>query len=128
MRRPPTPTANSSPAAPALGAFTPAGIAADPFGLLYAADPAAGRVVRMWGDGTLLGTLGGPTNIGGSPLSSAAVAVAPASGQLLVADAGHNRILVYARDGTPLARWGAGGGSGTAGGGATGFNRPARWR
>jgi hypothetical protein len=80
----------------------------------------------MWGDGTFLGMLGGPGNVGGSPLSgSGSVAVDPASGELLVADSGHNRVLVYARDGTPLARWGSAGGNGAPGSGASGFKRPA---
>src|SRR5262249_7751325 len=84
-----------------------------------------GRIVRMWGDGTLLGVLGGSANIGGSPLSGAAsVAVAPGSGQLLVADTNQNRVLVYARDGTPPARWGAGARSGAVRSGPNGLNPP----
>ena len=45
---------------------------------------------------------------------SAAVAVDPASGEVYEADSGHNRVLVYSPLGTLLARWGSGGGDGTA--------------
>ena len=52
--------------------------------------------------------LGGPTDIGGAGLNGAqSVAVAGATGDVYVADSGHNRILVYAPSGALLAHWGA---------------------
>ena len=70
--------------------------------------------------------LGGPADLGGAQLSGAgSVAVAPGDGRrLYVADAGHNRVLVYGPEGTLLAKWGAGGGDGAAGSGPGEFNHP----
>jgi DNA-binding beta-propeller fold protein YncE len=112
----------NSVAAPRAGFHAPAGIAVDPRGPVYIADPGAQRVLRVWGDDTFLSELVGP---GGAPLSGAgAVAVAPASGTVYVADSGHNRVLVYSPEGALLASWGAGGGSGAAGAGPGEFNDP----
>ncbi len=107
----------------------PAGIALDPRGSLYVAEPTLGRIARLWGDGTFLSELGGTLAVGGASLASpAAVAVAPGSsagpggvagadyltgsrtgagadtgaGGVYVADTAHNRILVYPPEGTPL--------------------------
>jgi DNA-binding beta-propeller fold protein YncE len=80
----------------------------------------------MWGDGTFLAEIGGPSDVGGAGLSGVdAVAVAPGSGRTYVADAGHNRVLVYGPDGTLIARWGAGGGGGSASSARGGFNHPS---
>jgi DNA-binding beta-propeller fold protein YncE len=81
--------------------------------------------VHLWGDATYLSEVGGPADIGGAQLSGAgSVAVAAGSGDAYVADAGHNRVLVYGPEGTLLARWGAGAGDGTAGNGTGEFNHP----
>jgi DNA-binding beta-propeller fold protein YncE len=108
------------------GFSRPAGIGIDPRGSLYVADQGNERLVRLWGDATYLSELGGPADVGGAQLSGAgSVAVAAGSGDAYVADAGHNRVLVYGPEGTLLAKWGAGGGDGTAGGGAGEFNHPS---
>jgi DNA-binding beta-propeller fold protein YncE len=108
------------------GFFEPTGIGVDPRGTVYVADQGNERLVRMWGDGTFLSELGGPSGVGGAQLNGvAAVAVAPGSGRTYVADAGHNRVLVYGPEGTVLARWGAGGGNGVAGNAPGSFNHPS---
>jgi len=107
------------------GFNAPAGIAIDPRGSVYVADPGRERVVRLWGDGTFLSELGGPAELGGAQLAGAsAVAVAPFTGELYVADTQHNRVLVYESNGALIARWGAGGGDGAAGSGVGEFNHP----
>jgi tripartite motif-containing protein 71 len=106
--------------------FKPTGIGIDPHGSVYVADQGNERIVRMWGDGTYLSELGGPNSLGGAQLNGvAAVAVAPRSGRMYAADAGHNRALVYGPEGSVLARWGAGGGNGAAGSAAGSFNHPS---
>jgi len=113
------------------GFAAPAGIAIDPRGSVYVADPGNERLVRLWGDGTFLGELGGPGasspegELGGALFDGAgAVALNPATGQLYVADSDHNRVLVYGPEGSLQARWGAGEGDGQAGSGASGFDHP----
>jgi len=89
------------------------------------ADQGDERILRVWGDGTFLSELGGAAAFGGAQLSAAgAVAVAPASGLLYVADSGHNRVLAYDPEGSLRASWGAGGGNGSAGVGPGEFNDP----
>ena len=51
---------------PATGFASPAGIAVDPHGSVYVADAGNARVVHLWGEGTFLGELGGPADIGGA--------------------------------------------------------------
>jgi tripartite motif-containing protein 71 len=103
----------------------PAGIGIDPRGSVYVADQGNERLVHLWGDATYLSEVGGPADVGGAQLTGAgSVAVAAGSGDTYVADAGHNRILVYGPEGMLLARWGAGGGDGTAGSGTGEFNHP----
>ncbi len=110
---------------PATGFASPAGIAVDPRGSVYVADEGHARLVRLWGDGTFLGELGGPGDLGGAELAGAgALAVSAATGQTYVADAGHNRILVYGPEGSLLARWGAGAGDGASGDGPGAFDHP----
>ncbi len=105
---------------------TPGGIAVDPRGSVFLADRANARVVHMWGDGTFLGELGGPTNLGGAQLSGAnSVAVAAGPDETFVADTAHNRVLVYGPEGMLRARWGAGEGNGAAGSGVGEFDHPA---
>ena len=116
----------NSVAGPRPGFRAPAGIAVDPRGPVYVADPGRERILRLWGDGTFLSELGGPAAAGGARLSAAgAVAVAPASGRLYLADSGHNRVLEYSPEGSLLASWGAAGGNGSAGTGPGEFNDPA---
>ena len=105
---------------------TPAGIAVDPRGPVYVADLENERVLTLWGDGSFLAELGGPAATGGAQFNGAvSVAVAPATGDLYVADTNHNRVLVYDPAGRLLARWGAGGGDGTPGSEAGQFDQPA---
>ena len=80
--------------------------------------------MRLWGEGTFLGELGGPADhrrrrTGRRRLRSPWAAV---TDQTYVADAGHNRVLVYGPEGTLLAKWGAGEGDGASG------RRPRRVR
>ena len=104
----------------------PTGIGIDPRGSVYVADQGNERIVRLWGDGTYLSEIGGPNAIGGAQFNGiAAVAVAPVSGRVYAADAGHNRVLVYGPEGKLLARWGASGGSGAAGSAPGAFNHPS---
>jgi DNA-binding beta-propeller fold protein YncE len=101
------------------------GIGVDPRGPVYVADPGDERIVRLWGDSTFLTELGGPTFKGGAQLSGAgSVAVAPATGTTYVADANHNRVVVYSPGGSVIAKWGAGEGGGAPGGGQGEFNHP----
>jgi tripartite motif-containing protein 71 len=108
------------------GFVEPTGIGVDVRGSVYVADEGDERVARIWGDGTYLSEIGGPSDVGGARLNGvAAVAVAAGSGRTYVADAGHNRVLVYNAEGSLLARWGAGEGDGSASGEAGGFNHPS---
>jgi len=108
------------------GFAEPSGIAIDPRGSVYVADTANARVTRLWGEGTFLSELGGPTGFGGAQLSGAlSLAVSAATGELDVADTGHNRVLAYSPAGSLLARVGAGGGDGSAGSAPGAFNHPA---
>ncbi|HTA37079.1 MAG TPA: hypothetical protein VK761_10215 [Solirubrobacteraceae bacterium] len=107
------------------GFAKPTGIGVDPRGSVYVADEGNERVAQMWGDGSYLAEIGGPSDLGGAGLNGvAAVATALGSGRMYVADAGHNRVLVYGAGGTLLARWGAGGGNGAASSSLGGFNHP----
>ncbi len=108
------------------GFNTPAGIAVDPRGSVYIADTGNARLVRLWGDGTFLGELGGPGDLGGAQLSEAgSVAVAAGPDETYVADTAHNRVLVYGPEGSLRARWGGGEGNGQAGHGSGEFNHPS---
>jgi DNA-binding beta-propeller fold protein YncE len=108
------------------GFAKPSGIGVDPRGSVYVADQGNERIVHMWGDGTFLSELGGPNSLGGAQLNGASsVAVAPRTGRIYVADTGHNRVLSYGPEGSLQARWGAGGGNGTASSEAGGFNHPS---
>jgi tripartite motif-containing protein 71 len=104
----------------------PSGIGIDARGSVYVTDDGNERLVHLWGDGTYLSEIGGPADLGGAQLNGAdAVAVAPQSGRTYVADAGHNRVLVYGAEGSLIARWGAGGGNGAASSSAGGFSHPS---
>jgi DNA-binding beta-propeller fold protein YncE len=109
----------------------PAAIAVDGRGSVYVAEPASGRIARLWGEGTFLSELGGPSTIGGEELSEPGGVAAGGTGYVYVADTAHNRILVYPPEGSPLVApgrlrfsWGAGGGSGAAGSGPGEFDHP----
>jgi tripartite motif-containing protein 71 len=109
----------------APGFNSPAGIGVDPRGSVYVADQGNGRLVRLWGEGTFLGEIGGPADVGGAALSGAgSVAVAPGPDDTYVADTAHNRVLVYGPEGALRAKWGAGEGDGASGDGAGQFNHP----
>jgi tripartite motif-containing protein 71 len=110
----------------APGFAAPAGIGVDPRGSVYVADTGNARLARLWGEGTYLGELGGPADLGGAQLSGAgSVAVSAATGEVYVADTNHNRVLVYGANGSLLARWGAGEGNGAAGSAPGAFNHPS---
>ncbi|HEX4435787.1 MAG TPA: hypothetical protein VH061_03225 [Solirubrobacteraceae bacterium] len=107
------------------GFNAPSGVAVDPAGSVYVGDRGNARVARLWGDGTPLAEIGGPGALGGAGLSgNIAIAVSGTDQETFVADAGHNRILVYGPEGTLRARWGADGGSGAAGAGQDDFEHP----
>ena len=107
------------------GFSSPEGIAVDPRGSVYVADSANARLAHLWGDGTFLGELGGPADLGGAQLSGAgSVALASGPDETFVADTAHNRVLIYGPEGTLRAKWGAGGGNGAAGHGSGEFNHP----
>ncbi|MGD0453869.1 MAG: 6-bladed beta-propeller [Solirubrobacteraceae bacterium] len=109
----------------AAGFASPAGIAVDPRGSVYVADPGNQRVVHLWGDGTFLGELGGPADLGGAELAGAgALAVSAVTYQTYVADTDHNRVLVYGPEGSLQAKWGAGEGDGSPGSGPGAFDHP----
>jgi DNA-binding beta-propeller fold protein YncE len=103
----------------------PAGIAFDPRGAVYVADPGGGRIVRLWGEGTYLSEIGGPSELGGALLNGAgSVAVSASTGDLYVADTEHNRLLIYSSTGTLLAKVGAEGGNGAPGSQSGAFDHP----
>jgi tripartite motif-containing protein 71 len=103
----------------------PSALAFDPHGPVYVADTAFARVVKLWGEGEYLSELAGPSDLGGAGLNDAqSVAVAPQTGDLYVADTGHNRVLVYSPGGSILAKVGTGGGSGEPGSGPGDFRGP----
>ncbi|MGO9487873.1 MAG: hypothetical protein ACLQBB_02450 [Solirubrobacteraceae bacterium] len=109
----------------ASGFNAPDGIGVDPAGSVFVADRANSRLVRLWGDGTYLSEIGGPAGLGGAQLSgNVSVAVSPADQETFVADAGHNRILVYGPEGMLRAKWGADEGSGAGGSGPGDFEHP----
>ena len=77
------------------------------------------------GDGTFLGELGGPADLGGAQLSGAgSVALADGPDETYVADTAHNRVLVYGPEGSLREKWGAAGGNGAAGHGSGEFDHP----
>jgi DNA-binding beta-propeller fold protein YncE len=104
----------------------PTGIGVDPAGAVFIGDaPGNERAVRLWGDGTPLSEIGGPAALGGVTLAGAtSFAISPATRDVYIADGSHNRILVFGPEGNLLARWGAGGGDGTAGSAPGAFSRP----
>ncbi len=104
----------------------PSGIGVDEAGSVYIGDAQGNeRAVRLWGDGTPLNEIGGPAALGGATLAgSTSFAVSPSGHDVYVADSAHNRILVFGPEGKLLARWGAGGGDGSAGSGAGAFVHP----
>jgi tripartite motif-containing protein 71 len=105
--------------------YYPEGIAIDPRGSVYVADVGNERLVRLWGEGTYQGEIGGPGELGGAQLAGAgSVAVSAQSGDTYVADTNHNRVLVYSPEGTLLAKWGAGEGNGASGNGQGSFDHP----
>jgi tripartite motif-containing protein 71 len=105
--------------------YRPTGIGVHPHGSVYVGDNAGGRVARLWGDGTYLSEIGGPSNLGGAQLHGAsAIAFAPGSGRTYVADSLHNRVLIYNAAGSLIERWGAGEGGGASSKASDGFADP----
>jgi tripartite motif-containing protein 71 len=105
--------------------YRPTGIGIDPHGLVYVGDNGGNRVAQLWGDGTYLSEIGGPSDRGGAQLHGVgAIALAPLSGRTYVADSLHNRVLAYGADGSLIARWGAEGANGASSKAADGFADP----
>jgi tripartite motif-containing protein 71 len=99
---------------------SPRGLSSDAAGNIYVADDANHRVVKLSNDGVTLamwgradlqpGAADGEFNL---PYGTAV----DAAGHLWVADTLNNRLVEMTTDGQVLARYGAGGGDGTAGNG-----------
>jgi DNA-binding beta-propeller fold protein YncE len=107
------------------GLSEPAGVGVDPRGPVYVTDTGNARVVRVWGEGYYLSELGGPADAGGAGYHYvSSVAVAPASGDVYVADTSHNRVLIYSPQDDLLAKVGANGGDGTSGSGTGELHHP----
>ncbi len=103
----------------------PSALAFDPHGPVYVADTAFARIDKLWGEGEYLSELAGPSDLGGAGLNDAqSVAVSPQTGDLYVADTGHNRVLVCAPNGSLLAKVGLNGGDGEPGSGPGDFRGP----
>jgi sugar lactone lactonase YvrE len=104
---------------------SPRGLSSDAAGNIYVADDANHRIVKLSNDGVTLAVWGR----GGSQPGTGdgefnlpyGTAVDPA-GHLWVADTLNNRLVEMTTDGQVLAKYGAGGGDGTAGNGPGEFN------
>jgi tripartite motif-containing protein 71 len=103
----------------------PSALAFDPHGPVYVADTAFARLDKLWGEGEYLSELAGPSDLGGAGLDDVrSVAVSPQTGDVYVADTGHNRILLYAPNGSVLAKVGTAGGDGEPGSAPGEFRGP----
>jgi tripartite motif-containing protein 71 len=99
---------------------SPRGLSSDAAGNIYVADDANHRVVKLSNDGLTLAMWGRadlrPGTADGEFNLPYGTAVDPA-GHLWVADTLNNRLVEMTTDGQVLAKYGAGGGDGTAGNG-----------
>jgi DNA-binding beta-propeller fold protein YncE len=105
---------------------SPRGLSSDAAGNIYVADDANHRIVKLANDGTFLAMWGRPDLQPGSgdgefnlPYGTAV----DARGHLWVADTLNNRLVEMTTDGVVLAKYGAGGGDGSAGGGPGEFDQ-----
>jgi sugar lactone lactonase YvrE len=105
---------------------SPRGLSSDSKGNIYVADDANHRIVKMANDGTVLALWGRPDLRPGTADGEFALpygtAVDP-SDHVWVADTVNNRLVKLTTDGQVLAKYGANGGDGSAGGGPGEFNQ-----
>ena len=123
----PTPASGRQPADTLPASTAPAGIGVDPRGSVYVADDGNARLVRLWGEGTYLGELGGPAR------SRRRAAVRRGLGRGVGRDRRRSTSPTPTTTAcsctAPRARcsrsWGAGEGNGAAGSGPGAFNHPS---
>jgi DNA-binding beta-propeller fold protein YncE len=99
---------------------SPRGLSSDAQGNIYVADDANHRVVKMANDGTVLAIWGRPDLQPGAADGEFNLPYGTAVdvyGHLWVADTLNNRLVEMTTDGQVIAKYGAGGGDGTAGNG-----------
>src|SRR3954469_4479085 len=105
----------------------PPGLSADAVGNIYVADDANPRIVKLSNDGAVLAVWGRSDELPGTADGEFDLPYGTAVdrfGHLWVADTLNNRLVEMTTDGVVLARYGAGGGDGTAGGGPAEFKEP----
>jgi DNA-binding beta-propeller fold protein YncE len=105
---------------------SPRGLSSDAQGNIYVADDANHRIVKLANDGTTLAMWGRPDlqpGAGDGEFNLPYGTAVDVRGHLWVADTLNNRLVEMTTDGVVLARYGAGGGNGTAGGGPGEFNQ-----
>jgi streptogramin lyase len=110
-----------------VGEFnSPRGLSSDSKGNIYVADDANHRIVKMANDGTVLAMWGRPDLQPGQADGEFNLPYGTAVDRfehVWVADTLNNRLVKMTTDGTVLAKYGANGGDGSAGGGPGEFNQ-----
>jgi DNA-binding beta-propeller fold protein YncE len=106
---------------------SPRGLSSDAEGNIYVADDANHRVVKLSNDGVTLAQWGRDDELPGSADGEFNLPYGTAVdrfGRLWVADTLNNRLVEMTTDGVVLAKYGAGGGDGSAGNGPGEFKEP----